>query len=60
MHTDIKIITMKDVMELYGLARKEATKLLKTRGCPLLPRVDGGPYRVVKDEFEAWLRSRKS
>lgn len=26
-------------------------------GCPVLPRKSGGPYKVVQDEFEKWLRS---
>lgn len=59
MSTDIEIIGMNEIIALYGFARKEATKLLKTRGCPVLPREDGAPYRVIKDEFEKWLRSRR-
>ena len=59
MHTDLEILTMKDIMELYGFARKEATKLVRTKGCPVLPRVEGAPYKVVKDEFETWLRTRR-
>ena len=59
MNTDIEILTMNEIMELYGFARKEATKLVRTKGCPVLPRVDGAPYKVIKDEFERWLRSRR-
>ena len=59
MGTDIFIIGMKEIMELYGFTRKEATRLLHTKGCPLLPREWNAPYRVVKDEFETWLRSRR-
>ena len=58
MSTDIIILTLGDIMELYGFTRKEATKLVNTTGCPVLPRVDGAPYRIIKDEFERWLRSR--
>lgn len=58
MSTDIEIITLNDIMQLYGFARKEATRLVNTKGCPVLPRVDGAPYRVIKDEFERWLRTR--
>ena len=59
MTTNIIIIGIKDVTELYGFSRKEATRLLNTRGCPLLPRESGQPYRIVKDEFENWLRTRR-
>lgn len=55
----ITIIGLKDVMELYGLSRKQATRLLNTKGCPLLPREDGMNYRIVKEEFEQWLRTRR-
>lgn len=60
MSTDIQIITLVDIMRLYGFKRKEATKLVNTPGCPVLPRVDGAPYRVIQDEFEKWLRSRRA
>lgn len=59
MNTDIKIISLPEIMELYGLSRKEVTRLVRTKGCPVLPRVDGAPYKVVKDEFEQWLRTRR-
>lgn len=58
METSITIISLKDVMNLYGLSRKQATRLLNTKGCPVLPRRDGDNYRIVKEEFELWLRSR--
>ena len=60
MQTTIEIIGIKDVCVLYGFSRKEATRLLNTRGCPVLPRQPGGPYRIIKDEFERWLRDSKS
>lgn len=58
MSTDIVIITLQDIMNLYGFTRKQATKLVNTKGCPLIPRCDGAPYRVIQDEFERWLRNR--
>lgn len=58
MKTSIEVIGIRDVIELYGFSRKEATRLLNTRGCPVLPRESGQPYRIIKDEFENWLRSR--
>lgn len=59
MNTDIVILSLKELMAIYGFSRKEATKLINTRGCPVLPRESGAPYRIIKDEFEAWLRSRR-
>ena len=59
MTTTIEIIGIKEVIELYGFSRKEATRLLNTRGCPVLPRESGQPYRIVKEEFEQWLRTRR-
>lgn len=60
MKTNIEVIGIRDIIELYGFSRKEATRLLNTRGCPVLPRESGQPYRVIKDEFERWLRSRRA
>lgn len=60
MKTTIEVIGIRDVIELYGFSRKEATRLLNTRGCPVLPRESGMPYRIIKDEFETWLRSRRA
>lgn len=59
MTTDIVIIGIKDIIELYGLNETEVYKLVQTKGCPVLPRKRGGPYRIIKDEFETWLRSRR-
>lgn len=59
MKTTIEIIGMNEILALYGFSRKEATRLLNTRGCPVLPRESGMPYRIVRDEFENWLRSRR-
>ena len=60
MDTDIVILSLKEIMDIYDLARKEATRLVRTKGCPVLPRVEGAPYRVIKDEFEQWLRTRRT
>lgn len=60
MNTDIVILSLKEIMGIYGFTRKEATRLVRTKGCPVLPRVEGAPYRVIKDEFEQWLRTRRA
>lgn len=59
MTTDIVVIGIKDIMSLYGFNSKETYKLVNTKGCPVLPREPGAPYKLIKDEFEAWLRSRR-
>lgn len=59
MSTDIVIIGVKDIISLYGFSSKETYKLLSTKGCPVLPREAGAPYRLIKDEFEKWLRGRR-
>lgn len=59
MSTDIRIITLVELMNLYGFSRKEATRLVNIKGCPVLPRVDGAPYKIIQDEFEHWLRNRR-
>ena len=59
MTTNIEIITVPDIMELYGFKRDEVYKLLKVKGCPLPPRSETAPYRLITDEFERWLRSRR-
>ena len=56
MNTTITIISLKDVMELYGLSRKQATRLLNTKGCSDL---QFALIQNIQDEFEQWLRSRK-
>lgn len=59
MATNIQIIGIKEIVELYKIPSKEAYKLLNVKGCPVLPRSPGESYRVIQDEFEAWLRSRR-
>lgn len=58
-HTDIVILTVKDLQSLYGFNRDEVYVLLKTEGCPVLPRERHAPYKVIQDEFEKWLRGRR-
>lgn len=55
----MKILGIEDVMREYGLSRKYATKLLNTKGCPVLPRVKGQKYRVSQEGFEEWLKNLK-
>ena len=59
MSTNIEIIGVKEIKKLYGFNTDETYKLLSRKGCPVLPREVGAPYRIIKDEFEAWLRSRR-
>lgn len=59
MQTNIEILTVKDIQTLYGFNRDEIYNLLNIKGCPVLPRQPHAPYRLIKDEFEMWLRKQK-
>ena len=60
MTTDIEIIGIKELKELYGFSKNEVYRIVNVKGCPLLPREPGGPYRLIKDEFENWLRRQRN
>lgn len=51
-----KTLTIKDIEEIYGFTREYSLKLFKMDGCPLLPRVARGSYRVLAEEFDKWLK----
>ena len=53
----IEILTFSEIRKEYGFGRDELTHLLNTKGCPVLPRKHNAPYKVVKEEFEKWLKS---
>ncbi|MDD4564859.1 MAG: hypothetical protein PHE79_05210 [Eubacteriales bacterium] len=55
----IEIITMDQIMSDYGLSRRQATKYLNRKGCPVLPRCKKQPYRVVRKEWERWLSEQR-
>lgn len=54
----LEIITMDQIIADYGLTRRQATKYLTTKGCPVLPRKKKQPYKVVRHKFEEWLESQ--
>lgn len=56
MEKQIEIIGLREVMA-YGFGRETARALLNVRGCPVLPRVKGGTYRIDRRAFEEWLAS---
>lgn len=55
----IEIITMDRIMADYKLTRRQATKYLNKKGCPVLPRLKHQPYRIVRHKFEEWLENQK-
>ena len=60
MTTTITILNAKQIQSLYGFTRDETYALLNTKGCPVLPRQHKqSPYKVIPDEFEKGLRSRR-
>ena len=60
MSTQLKILRVNDIIKLYEFSRGEVYKLLQTKGCPVLPRENYAPYRVIQSEFETWLKSRRA
>lgn len=58
--TDIVILNTTDIQKIYGLTRDEVYAILNSKGCP---RIKGGKnkhYKVIKDEFEKFLRARRA
>jgi len=55
MPQEIEIIGLREVMELTGLGKKAAIKLLKNKNCPLLPRKRGQKYLINKASFIRFL-----
>ncbi len=55
-HT-MKILYIEDVMEILQVWRKTATKILSSKTCPMLPRVKGGKYMILKEDFEDYIKS---
>lgn len=49
------IMTLSDVMSETGMTRKQATRLLSLKTCPVLPRVKNAPYLVPRVAFYNWL-----
>lgn len=56
----MKILEIQDIVERYQVTYYQARKWLNSRGCPVLPRGRGGRYRVLKDEFERWLKNSRA
>lgn len=55
-HT-MKILYIEDVMEILQVGRKTATKILSSKNCPTLPRVKGGKYMILQEDFEDYIKS---
>jgi hypothetical protein len=54
----IEIITMDQIIADYKLTRRQATKYLSKKGCPVLPRSKKQPYKVVRHKWEEWLSAQ--
>lgn len=54
----LEIITLDQIVNDYGFTRRQATKYLNKKGCPVLPRKKNQPYKVVRHKFEEWLESQ--
>lgn len=55
MDNNTTILTIPDIMQLYGLSREKVTELLNTPGCPILPRRKGQKFLISKDAWERWI-----
>lgn len=53
----MELLTINDVMEMLGIGKTLATRLLKKTGCPLLPRRKGGKMLVPKEAFINWMNN---
>ena len=51
----MELLTIKDIMRLYGVGRPTATAWAEASGAAM-PRTKGQTYHVNKEKFEAWLR----
>ena len=58
--TDIIILNTSDIQKIYGLTRDEVYAILNVRGCPRIKGGNNKHYRVIKDEFEKFLRARRA
>ena len=51
-----KILTIPDIMKMYGLSRKKVTELLNMPGCPILPRRKHQPFLISKVAWDKWIQ----
>lgn len=52
------LISIKDIMRVYGVGRPTATAWAAQSGAAL-ERVPKAPYRVDADALEKWLKAKK-
>lgn len=55
----MELLSIEEVMKEYKISRKYATKLLNTKGCPVMPRKKGQHYRVPKESFREWILGQR-
>jgi len=55
--TEIKLLTVKDISEIYKIPKNTVYELLHTKGCPIVKGGNGKRFLVEKGEFEKWLKS---
>ena len=53
----MEIMGLPEIMATLHISRKEATRILNLPGCPVLPRIKGGRFRVPKEAFLEWINS---
>ncbi len=57
--TTLKLLSTKDISEIYGIPRNTIYELLHIRGCPVVKGGNGKRFLVEQGEFEKWLKNRK-
>ena len=57
--TNLKLLTTKDISEIYGIPRTTAYELLHIRGCPVVKGGNGKRFLVEQGAFEDWLTKRR-
>ena len=51
---------VKEISEYFGIPKKTVASYLNMSGFPVLPRGKNQTYRVIAEEVERWLRTRKA
>jgi len=52
----MKLIGVKGVQDLLECSRKDAIKILTTKGCPILKRARNESYKVFDEELIEWIK----
>ena len=54
---NLRIIGIKEIMAMTGMGRPAVTRMLETKGCPILPRHKHESYRIEEGQFLLWFNN---